>query len=454
MFDREDYIHFLQKVKAHRAYPHVMAVLRAIGTYAAYALMCRLTVDSIHSNFHSIAEGYIPYEAVIREILGILLLILMLNSVLLTFALYHRLDREMFLQRATLEEYDARKEKGIILHDWPFWVELGSLWVFFLVFPPIYGYSHIWNLIPTLKAALSPILQRLLLTVLFAIASFLLSFHSRLDARNYWLELPGRLMSHRVWMSMSKKKQRKYSFGSFLLRLLGYMLIYVWVIPMAAVTLAVLINLLGIARLLLVTPLFFVPLLAVIVWFYLRALRYRGKFIRKLKRICLENGFELFDCRRPYRSIFRDTNGYCFGVTAHGKTYYCRLLASVKRGNQMILDENGTCTRVAGLLRTFQARMTSVGGYVQAEMPAKDGEREILSYTTSIDYRFEADGEKLLILNPVPKKVLRKVQNTTREVDNGDRIGEYLVYTGNAFIRSLQADCIGKLDRKDPYKWI
>ena len=83
-----------------------------------------------------------------------------------------------------------------------------------------------------------------------------------------------------------------------------------------------------------------------------------------------------------------------------------------------------------------------------------DEDRDVLSFASVIDYRFEADGEKVLILNPVPKKVLRKFQNTTREVDNGDRIGGYLVYTGNAFLRGLQADSIGKVDRKDPYKWI
>ena len=48
------------------------------------------------------------------------------------------------------------------------------------------------------------------------------------------------------------------------------------------------------------------------------ALRKRIKFIRALKKTCRENGFTLFELKRPYRSIFRDNGKYTFGVEANG----------------------------------------------------------------------------------------------------------------------------------------
>ena len=451
MFDRDDYAAFIQKVKTHTYYPYAMVLLRGGAQYAAYALMAYLTVPRFRSEFLSTADGAIAMASYFCVALELVLLGLMLNSVLLTFSIYHRIDRERFLKAYTQDTYDAKAEKKRLVRDPLLWLEISVLWLLFALFP-VYGYRRMFVLLPFLS--ISPLLQHVILIAVFAVASFLILMYTRLDARNYWFELPGRLMKHRVWMSMSKKKERKYGFVSFLLRLLGYALLYWFALPMVTMVVAVLISMLGIVTFIVITPLLFVPILLVIACFYIHALRYRRKFVKKLKKLCKEQGFELFDCKHPYRSIFHDSKGYTFGITANGKTYYCRLIASVKRGNRMILDDEGSCTRIHTLLRTFQARLTRAGGFVQAEMPTKDEDRDVLSFTSVIDYRFEADGEKVLILNPVAKKVLRKIQNTTREVDNGDRIGGYWVYTGNAFLRGLESDRIGKGERKDPYKWI
>ncbi|MBQ2734856.1 MAG: hypothetical protein IJF33_03405 [Clostridia bacterium] len=454
MFDKDDYIAFAQRVKAHKYYLYGVAFVRASAQYAIYAGMAALAVPNLRADFHSVAAGAIAYANYFSIALELILLGLMLNSVLLTFSIYYRADREAFLNTYTQDTYNAKEERKRLLHSRLFWLEWGVLCLWFLVVSPIYGYSRIFELIPFFNSDLHPLLQRLLLTVVFGVATFFIMLYDRLDARNYWFELPGRLMKHRVWMSMSQKKEKKYGIGSFFLRLFGYALLYLLALPMVTTVVAVLISMFGIFALIVITPVLFVPILLVIAWFYLRALRYRRKFLKKLKKLCKEQGFELFDCKHPYRSVFRDGKGYTFGVSAHGKNYYCRLLASVRRSNRLTIDEDGTYMRNVGIIRTFEPRIAMTGGFAQAAKPVKDEDRDVLSYTSTVDYHFEADGEKVLILNPVPKRVLRKMQNTTREVDNGDRIGGYLVYTGNAFIRSLQADCIGKIDRKDPYKWI
>ena len=90
--------------------------------------------------------------------------------------------------------------------------------------------------------------------------------------------------------------------------------------------------------------------------------------------------------------------------------------------------------------------MASAGGYVQATDFGSGDELELFGFTSEIDYTFEADGEKILLLNPTPRRVLKKSDKHTAEMDNGDKIGEYTVYTGNAFLRLI--DRLGE-DRKE-----
>ena len=111
MFDRDDYAAFIQKVKTHTYYPYAMALLRGGAQYAAYALMAYLTVPRFRSEFLSTADGAIAMASYFCAALELVVLGLMLNSVLLTFSIYHRIDRERFLKAYTQDTYDAKAEK-------------------------------------------------------------------------------------------------------------------------------------------------------------------------------------------------------------------------------------------------------------------------------------------------------------------------------------------------------
>jgi hypothetical protein len=62
---------------------------------------------------------------------------------------------------------------------------------------------------------------------------------------------------------------------------------------------------------------------------------------------------------------------------------------------------------------------------------------ELFGFTSEIDYTFEADGEKVILINPVPRRVRKQSGNLIGEMDNGDRMGDYTIYTGNAFLRYI-----------------
>jgi hypothetical protein len=282
--------------------------------------------------------------------------------------------------------------------------------------------------------------------VTHAVAVILLRHFSAMDARDYWLDLPRRLMKKSLSESLNQKKKSKYSYWRLVLRLILAATLYSFGASILTVVLAVLLSMIGVVNLLLLTPGILAILLLIVAVFYLRTFVARVKLIRKLKKICKERGYELFDLKRPYRSIFRDNEKYTFAVSIGKTTYYCRLIACINRGNKYTFSDDGTLTRVKMIHMPKVVRMSSAGGYVQMADYGTGDDLELFGFSSEIDYTFEADGEKILLLNPTPRRVRKLIDKRMSEMDNGDKIGEYTVYTGNAFLRYL--DRMGE-DRKE-----
>ena len=71
-----------------------------------------------------------------------------------------------------------------------------------------------------------------------------------------------------------------------------------------------------------------------------------------------------------------------------------------------------------------------------------DEDREMFRSVSTFDYRFDAEGEKILLFNPVPTFLFRKAEDETScPLDNGETVGEYKVFSGNGFLRALERDC-------------
>ena len=436
MFDVDEYRERLKRLGNHRLFPYGIAVLRGVLIYAVYALMCSITLYYFRKHYLAITAEVMPYHGIVQMILEVILLFLMLNTVILTFAIYNKRERIAFLasHETNSSQYDPSAEYARLISSKHFYIELATGCVCFLILPTLAGYENfVW------WGKENPVLAKLTSTLVFAIAFFLISLFARIDAQKMWLELPSRLSKKQKWKSMRRKKAGQYSYWRMALRLVGYAALYAASMQIVSFVLAMIVGLVGMIGLILFTPILLSIVLAILFLYYFGAIRTRVKFIRKLKRTCHKYGFDLFELKRPYRSIFRDHASYNFALTANQKTYYCRMLASVKRSNKLILDVDGTCTRYIGL-HIPQPQLSSVRGFVQSYDRGNGDDREFMSFSSIVDYRFEADGNKILIINPVPKRVLYRVEKTTREMDNGDKIGEYTVYTGNAFLRSLERD--------------
>jgi hypothetical protein len=155
----------------------------------------------------------------------------------------------------------------------------------------------------------------------------------------------------------------------------------------------------------------------------IRALLKRREFLIKLDAVCRRQGIALSDIDLPYRSIFSTTETESFTVTVGGKRYACKLIGALKRGSPMGIFQNGD-----GAIATHVrfARIT------------------LFSRVTQFEFGFHSDDQKILIINPVPKKLYRTENGKTTELDNGDVVDGYKVYTASGFIGALER---GSIDR-------
>ena len=242
---------------------------------------------------------------------------------------------------------------------------------------------------------------------------------------------------------MQQKKNWSYSHLRMTLQLSGSFILYVLGVRFGILVIPVAISFLRLGRAFTDENWFWWVAGAIVILLFFGILQKRIRFVMALKRTCKRYGFRLFDVRRLFLSMFFGGKKYHFGVEANGKTYFCRLLPCMNRMNKTVISDNGTFTRVFAL-HIPQPQFARAGGFVQTYDRGSGEDREFLHFESTNRYAFEIEGkgEKILLLNPVPRRVRKKIHGHITEVDNGDMVGEYRVFTGNAFLRALERDGI------------
>ena len=188
----------------------------------------------------------------------------------------------------------------------------------------------------------------------------------------------------------------------------------------------------------------------VVVIFYARAMKRRKRFVKQLKRLAAEEDWELSHLRHQKLSVIRPRAGYDFTLKKDGRTFSCKLLASVKRSTPTYIDYNGRVTAKV----TFSLMRV-----------------ELFHLLIDTDYTFEAEGEKVVIFSPAPRKIflnmgrtdiapdsqdMRAIDGfslgtsrmtlmkkaTVKNFQTGDRVGEYKFFTADGFISAMDNNCL------------
>lgn len=344
-----------------------------------------------------------------------------------------------------------------------FWIDAGAVLGLFLILPAAAGFYHV-DLV--LLSGFSGIAARLLLYAIGVPLLFLLMLLARLSAwQKYEDDAPvfaqpqgrekgapdimtdtlarGQWSAHGMGMPLTKPSddvetlsakgrawlRREECKKHFALQLLGVMLIYMaggvglyFAVPTLVSAWAVLAKI-GSVRWWLPVML----LLAVIGGFWLfyalRALRIRRRFVKNLRALCAEYGFTLEWMKRPYFSLFRYRSGANFRLHANGRTYDCKFFGAMRRHWDMYFHESGTLkTRRAVRLRRV----------------------EMLCFTSEYDFAFDSEYVKICIVAPVPNTISAGNDRWHRPIDTGTKVGDYRIFSSTGFLNALRRDCVEK----------
>ena len=156
---------------------------------------------------------------------------------------------------------------------------------------------------------------------------------------------------------------------------------------------------------------------------HISAISKRRKFIKNLVRVCDEYHCSLSPIRRPYASLFRLKSGYDFDFERNGRRYACKMLYSKNKLRPMTFFENG------------------VGAHEKIITVKKT---ELFRIRSWFEYSFESDGKKLLIINPIPKKLMISDHGRVAIIDNGDSIDGYKIYSASALVNAIDRNTLDR----------
>ena len=428
------------KFRKSKYFPYVRTVARTSLIYLIYTIMVSTILNVLDSAFAKSASDYfeVGTELILLG-LDLAMTFLILNTVLLTFSMFSRSERKAFLEEKP-REYDKKVERSRLIRSPYFFAETATLILFFFILP---CRNDVVSLFVLWLGDNAPhvFFLRLIQGGLFAVPTFFINVFGHMDARAYWMELPERLAKGSIWKSMKYKKQMAYSYSRMFLRLALYYGIYLLTAKLLPQVLLMFASLLGLMLFLLASAGVLALIGTLLSANYLTALLRRRKFFKKLKKLCEREGHEILEIKQPYLSVFRETDDYTFALSANGQTYYARVISCINRGNYMVFDENGTFTRIR-LFRIPMPRLGGVGRYVQIYDRGTGDDRELFRVSSEVNYTFEADGKKLLILNPPARFVKISSHGSLKDADNGDQVGKYTIYASNSFLRALDRNAI------------
>ena len=166
-------------------------------------------------------------------------------------------------------------------------------------------------------------------------------------------------------------------------------------------------------------PLLFVPV---------RVAFKRRKFVRRLKRICRERGFDLTFRRNFFSSFFYSKSKYDFTVKAGKKTWICKYLTSFTRDRLIEFDSPEMITLFIGLT---PSRIKDAYGIPSPKKKVKDF---VFLRPEGLDEK----AELAVIMNPAPRMTdVKKPDGRTEPTGTGAKIFGYTIFTGSGFVSTL-----------------
>ncbi|MBE6635592.1 MAG: hypothetical protein E7617_05265 [Ruminococcaceae bacterium] len=342
--------------------------------------------------------------------------LLIYNSALRVIALFDADARITYLEQRDPEfTFGNEITKLVLSRD--FIIQSLTLFILFLIASLVGGFSEIGALILG-KGSLGTPRANLISTLILPPVLIIIGIFTRYEVRRYWIVLDERRDTDKIEGA-----------GKLLLNIIIISLAYPVVFPLAPLLLFaifsflnILLSLFGALKLIGTTVVIILLFFAIYLIPLLRGISKRRKFIKRLKAICLETGWDLSQINSPYRSFFRAETGVNFTIERNGKLYKCAFLSALHKRTPLIFTSD-----------TDAHFMHRIG--------TKDHHYTI---NHNIEYGIRGEGNKCIIISTLPKKVLVESDGGSREILPGDRIWDYTIYNMSGFINAIDRDYLDR----------
>ncbi len=435
----------LERFSKNKYFVWVRAILRGLGQYILYAMIFWACADAISMSFHSYetaAVEKLPYPHVWEAATLVLFSVFILNSMLFIFAVFDSVMRKRFFASRGQNKSEEKTENEENPLPNLFLIEFGTLVLCCFLFPVWSAYDGVVALIP-ISLHLPQIVHRLIFTVVFALISFLLVLHVEKNVQGHWLQKQTDAYKRKGYVANQEVNRTAYRKRKFILQIIGYSIGYYIVACIFCYLIPTCYSLVEGILLLLREWAFFLIIGAVAFLIVGRAFWKRLKFYIRLQRLCKKYCFRIVEKKQFFLSLFHTGDSYHFAIKANGETYYCKMIATLRRKNRLRFLPDGSFKRISGVhLPTPQVMVQSrfAMGAIYIDSSHVD-EREMFRFEREGRYAFDCKegGRKILLLNPVPRRAMLGAA-TCEGADHGDKIGEYSVYGGSAFLNALKND--------------
>ncbi len=381
---------------------YFLFIIMSALAFAGLSVGCNYVFDD-----HELITNNTVYRVIM--LFGTVVPIAVLNSIIMIFQFRNVHERKRFLENEK-DTFIPKKAAGNIIKSRKFLIEFAVICAMVLISPFGIGLECISGLIFG-KLYIPLILQRL---ISFAVMVPIV----------FGCLLLGKINSRKDWVRRGYDPERMFTVKKFVTQII-VTTVACWLgftaFPMV---LAGILSVLSIAFAFVKWQGSIVVVAIILLLIFMKhiiVLNRRRVFFKRLRKLCKKQHFELGKIKHAYLSAFFDSDEPNFCVTANGKTYECKCISSVIRGNPVIFKPNGIYSH---------------------DFVMKFAKTELLRYEQISHYSFESKHQKIIIMTPAAKSVYIEEGSRRKTVDNGDKLYEYRIFTGGAFVRALERDAI------------
>ncbi len=151
---------------------------------------------------------------------------------------------------------------------------------------------------------------------------------------------------------------------------------------------------------------------------YGKAIASRHRFIKDLKKICIEKEFKISKIKNTYTSLFKSNAEFDFTIYNLKNTYDCKILPQFSKKYKTVLNENGV---------------------LLTKVPYP-----LFSKEMQYRYTFDSENKKILIFTVIPDVLLYNDGKQASHISSNTKIGEYRIITYSDFLTAISYDSFNK----------